>query len=341
MASLKLLVWNMEWMNDLFGSDFTFRPDAEKTQHMRSATVKQRREHLSKVINELQPDVMVIVEGPNVSQELQVFFDADVLGTWQCHIQRSPGMTQCIGLAVRTDQGKFASQPFTAFDTLLMPAFAEWRYDLESDGVVEIFKFERSPLYAAIHTAEGNSFRVLGLHLKSKLVASAMEWSRWWENADANRKKILAQALRVRTAFLDEYLRSDETGAIPLVVCGDINDGPGMDSSERRLLGSGMEKLMGEIWFPHLALGNALFDTLSDRDKERLRFDSLSTTSYPDPIFNNTYHQSWIDHIMYTRNKLNWISNAAIHTQMAEGKITGTAYKYSSDHHPISAMITV
>ena len=338
---VKFLTWNMEWMNDLFGSNYSFRQDDEKTQHMRSATVLDRRRHLSKVINELSPDVIVIVEGPNVTEELQLFFDTDVVGNWQCHIQRSPGMTQCIGLAVRIDTGKFAAEPFTAFDTLGMPAFQEWHADLDDDGVTEVFKFERSPLYAWVNLVNGKSFAVLGLHLKSKLVASALEWSRWWERADANRKKILSQAQRVRTAFVDAYLRDNLTAGIPLLVTGDINDGPGMDTSERKLLGSGMEKLMGNIWFPELALGNALFDTLSENDKNRLRFDRIATTSFADPIFNSTYHRVWIDHIMYSRNKSSWVSDAKVHERLSEGTIRSSAYKYSSDHFPISCTITL
>ncbi len=31
---------------------------------------------------------------------------------------------------------------------------------------------------------------------------------------------------------------------------GDINDGPGLDASEKRLYGSGIERLMGTVWTP-------------------------------------------------------------------------------------------
>lgn len=31
---------------------------------------------------------------------------------------------------------------------------------------------------------------------------------------------------------------------------GDINDGPGLNASEKRLYGSGIERLMGTIWTP-------------------------------------------------------------------------------------------
>ena len=31
---------------------------------------------------------------------------------------------------------------------------------------------------------------------------------------------------------------------------GDINEGPGLDASEKRLYGSGIERLMGTVWTP-------------------------------------------------------------------------------------------
>ena len=58
MANLKLMVWNMEWMNDLFAGNGLFRPDNEKTQHNSAATIKQRRDALSTVIKELNPDIL-------------------------------------------------------------------------------------------------------------------------------------------------------------------------------------------------------------------------------------------------------------------------------------------
>lgn len=43
MPNLKLVLWNMEWLNDLFVPDAQaaqFRPDNEKTQHVADSTTK-------------------------------------------------------------------------------------------------------------------------------------------------------------------------------------------------------------------------------------------------------------------------------------------------------------
>jgi endonuclease/exonuclease/phosphatase family metal-dependent hydrolase len=313
MPTIKFLCWNVEWMNDLFTAGTTgpaaFRPDAEKPQHNTDTTVKTRREHLSGVIKDLAPDVVVVCEGPSRKEELKLFFDTDVPGTWQVDLQRSPAQSQNIGIAVRTDTGKFAAPILEVHDTVGDKRFDPFLVDTDSDDVLEQHKFERRPLFASVSPAGGVPFTVLGLHLKSKGIFDALEWSRWWDTADANRKKILAQATQIRLKFLEPFLSDPATAKTPLIVCGDINDGPGLDASERRLFGSGIERLMGIIWRPQFCLGNALFDTLKQKDKEELDFSSIHTTSFKDPIFNGVYQKEWIDHILYSRNQAGGMGN--------------------------------
>lgn len=341
MLALKLLVWNVEWMNDLFDTQGNFKPDDEKPYHTPGSTVAQRRNDLAGVINEIGPDIVVVVEGPNRTQELQLFFDhAAVNGQWKAQVQPTTGSSQLVGCAVRMDSNKFdAANPFSVFDTSTMSMFGAFELDNEEDGIVEKYYFERMPLYIEVNPAGGIPFRILGLHLKSKGIFGSYEWSKWWEVADANRRKIFAQATQVRLKFLDDYLTNPATRDIPLIVCGDINDGPGYDASEKKILGSGIERLMGTVWFPNLCLGNALFDTLSDVKKRKLEFD-IETTSFKDPIFENVYHKEWIDHILYTHARPDWVTDGKVHIDMQGGKIW-TVYKHSSDHHPVSVTLNV
>lgn len=333
--TVKLLCWNMEWMNDLFDGEGNLRPDDYVPQHARNTTVGARRRDLAGVLNELAPDVVIVVEGPNRTRELQTFFDADVTGTWSTYIQTTKGGTQCLGIAVRTDTGKFDDErPVKTFDTANDPVFDDFELDNERDGITEIYKYERRPLYAELYLSNGERFRVMGLHLKSKGIFDLLEWSRWWEKSVSNRRKIFASAVHLREAFIEPYLSEDETRNIPLIICGDINDGPGYDTAEKRILGSGIEKLMGDIWQPEFILGNAIYDTYRTLD--------VSTTRFPDPIFNFNYkyHYVWIDHILYTKNRPGWTSNGTIYQDMRDGKIW-RQYPHASDHQPISVEITL
>ncbi|SDM18018.1 hypothetical protein SAMN05421823_11127 [Catalinimonas alkaloidigena] len=347
MAQLRFAVWNVEWMNDLFtGDPPTFKDDTAKVNGpQRENTVAQRRTDVSGVMGDLAADVWVVVEGPNRTDELQLFFDTHLEGQWRCAVQ--PSGAQSVGLAVRTDTGLFQETPFVQFDSsssaeapVLKAATDPFQMDTDGDKLEELHKFERRPLYAELRLRDGTTFRVLGLHLKSKGVFGAYEWSKWWALADGNRKKIIAQCNRLREQFFEPYLSDPATQAVPLLVCGDINDGPGFDTSEMRLQASGVERLMGSIWNADFTLGNALFDTLTPQKKARLDFDDLYTASFKDPIFDGVYQRVWIDHILYTRNVPSWIAGAQIHEEMPDGQKIYRKYPHASDHFPVTCQVT-
>ena len=359
MGQVRFGVWNMEWLNDLFvagSGPAAFRSDQTKVRGPYGSTVASRKGAIADGLADLDLDALVVVEGPNRGEELQLLFDDLALGEWRTFLQVSRTRShpdsnhvfasqQNVGIALRIDSGVFADPPLGVFDAMeldsgLIHTVSEpFHYDIGEDKIPEWFRFERRPLYVEIRMADGARFRVLGLHLKSKGVFSAYEWSRWWSMADANRERLLAQCRHVRAGFLDVYLRDVETRDIPLIVCGDINDGPGFDASEAQLKASGVETLMGSVWQPDLTLRNALFDSLDEDDRHRLDLSSLSTTRFSDPIFNNTYHYVWIDHILYsqTGSAQNWVTGAEIVKRLADD----TPYYKTSDHYPVVATVSI
>jgi len=343
---LKLLLWNMEWMNDLFtagNGPAAFRPDGEKPAHgTGSVTVRKRRTDLSAVIRELEPDVVVVVEGPNRNEELDLFFRTDVGPEWRTFLQPTSGSAQCIGAAINTATGKFDAAATRTIDSAANAAFGEFLWDTDADGVDENYRFERLPVNLDVALAGGKRLRILGLHLKSKAIFDAYEWSKWWSVSGGNRRKILAQALRVRQQFVEPYLKDPATSGVPLIVCGDINDGPGLDASEKLLFGSGIEMLMGDAWTPDLVLGSALYDGLTDTQKRNLDFDTLATSRFKDPIFNDVYHEEWIDHVLYSRNQgRQWVSGARVVRNALDGQPLYRKYPNASDHSPVVATLDV
>ena len=125
-------------MNDLFGPNDeppAFKADDAVPFHTSGATVRERRDDLSDVLDELAPDVVAVVEGPNRAGELQLFFDQDVQGDWQIQVQHSKGQSQNIGIAVRVDQDKFEDPAFKHFDTNNIKAFDSFLVDSDGDGI--------------------------------------------------------------------------------------------------------------------------------------------------------------------------------------------------------------
>ncbi|HTO48808.1 MAG TPA: hypothetical protein VML91_14305 [Burkholderiales bacterium] len=237
---LRLLLWNMEWLNDLFAAgNGPFRPDGEKLAYgTGSVAVRKRRTDLSSVIREVEPDIVVVVEGPNRNEELDLFFRTDVGAEWRTFLQPTSGSAQCIGAAINIATGKFDAAATRTIDSAASPAFGEFPWDTDADGVDEHYRFERLPVNVDIALVGGKRLRVLGLHLRRLRVEQMVV------DVGGNRRKILAQALRVRQQFVEPYLKDSATAGAPLIVCGDINDGPGLDASEKLLFGSGIEMLM-------------------------------------------------------------------------------------------------
>lgn len=358
MPAINFAVWNMEWMNDLFEDGQTFHPDDKPVRGPNPGsrdkpTVIERRESLAGAIDEMDLDVLVVVEGPNKADELQLFFDTDVAGTWLCDVQPTKGSSQIVGIAVKTSSGKFADDALTRFHLgegqggeaeRISEATLPFFIDTDDDEIQELHKYERLPLYAQVNVNDGTAFRVLGVHLKSKGIFDSLEWAKWWSKADANRKKIVAQCRQLRTQFLDHYLVEEDTRDIPMVVCGDINDGPGMDASERRLNTSAVERLMGTVWKPRLTLGNALFDSLDADDQHHIEVDEIYTTSFRDPLFGG-FRKSWIDHVLYTNNQpFGWIRDGKVFRdftgdQPGKTRKIWSKYPHASDHQPVFAVI--
>ena len=95
MGEVRFAVWNVEWMNDLFTGDDppVFKPDDKEVRGPRKKnTVLQRRNSLAAVVNDIEVDALVVVEGPNRASELQLFFDHSLVqGDWKCDVQPVKG----------------------------------------------------------------------------------------------------------------------------------------------------------------------------------------------------------------------------------------------------------
>lgn len=360
---LKLVTWNMDWLADLFAEDddgqpmlkpedMAVRGPSPLNRPGAGPTVAHRLRLLKKAIVDLDPDLILVLEGPNRSQALQHFFDVLGHGEWTCRVQRSRYIhlpnermreaRRCIGLAVRTDTGRLAPDPVAFFDAedpgsgIIHDATQSFFAESTRDFTTEWFRFETRPIYAEIHPHSGAPFRVLGIHLKSRGFFGGYEWSRWLVQAEANRARFAALAHRMRRHFLDVYLSEPSTRDIPLVVAGGINEGPGAQVCDPRGQLTSAEILMGSVWAPELALGNALFDATGREYSSPEAFENVWTMRFPDPISDRVRHKAWVDHILYSRNApAGWCAGATI----PRTTLGGIPFETISDHFPVSVRI--
>ncbi len=90
---------------------------------------------------------------------------------------------------------------------------------------------------------------------------------------------------------------------LPVVVMGDLNDGPGLDPCERMVGRSFVETLMGSVFEPHSSFHNTLW-WMSKKSTTR---KDLWTADFPDPIVTHPKgweHRVWIDHILASPDML-------------------------------------
>lgn len=125
--------------------------------------------------------------------------------------------------------------------------------DLDIDATEDRVVFSKPPLELAVETASGFAFRMIGAHLKSKAPHGARDDAHAMQLAIANRRKQLAQAVWLRRR-IEEHL----IVGTPLMLLGDLNDGPGLDAFENLFGRSSVEIVLGTgsdhtLFDPHAA----------------------------------------------------------------------------------------
>ena len=158
--------------------------------------------------------------------------------------------------------------------------------DLDIDATEDRVVFSKPPLELAMETRDGFAFRMIGAHLKSKAPHGARNAAEVLSIGVANRRKQLAQAIWLRRR-IEAHLARDE----PLMVMGDLNDGPGLDEFESLFGRSSVEIVLGQ------GAEGALFDPHAARALQR-RLGAQPTTARFWIRPERRYLQALLDYIM-------------------------------------------
>ncbi|SEP01251.1 Endonuclease/Exonuclease/phosphatase family protein [Salinihabitans flavidus] len=299
---MRLATYNVEWFTNLFDDHDTLLVD-DHWSGRQDVTRAQQAEALGIVFTALDADAVMVIEAPDDNgkrstvKALEGFAKAFDLRTRKAVLGFANETQQEIALlydpavlTVRHDPQGAGTGKKGAVDA---PRFdGVFRIDLDIDATEDLVRFSKPPLELDVTTAEGNKLRIIGAHLKSKAPHRARSRDEAMRIGIASRRKQLAQAIWLKQRISD-HLKAGE----PLILMGDLNDGPGLDEFENLFGRSSVEILMGEDG------ERCLYDPHARRAlHSKLEVPPSSARFYIAP--ENRYLQALLDYIMVSPDLL-------------------------------------
>ncbi|WP_319826573.1 endonuclease/exonuclease/phosphatase family protein [Thalassovita sp.] len=260
---MRIATYNVEWFNNLFDDKGRLLGD-DGWSGRQDVTRIQQIEALGIVFTALNADAVMVIEAPdhngrratvpaleNFAQMFELRARKALLGfhndtQQEIALLYDPDVLSAVHDPLGDPTGKKGSESCPRFDGV-------FRIDLDIDDTEDLVRFSKPPLEVALKTNSGFAFRMIGAHLKSKAPHGAHGKDAVMRLAIANRRKQLAQAIWLRRR-IEEHLQASD----PLIVLGDMNDGPGLDDYEDLFGRSSVEILIGEggplrLYDPHAA----------------------------------------------------------------------------------------
>ncbi|MBB3993513.1 endonuclease/exonuclease/phosphatase family metal-dependent hydrolase [Sulfitobacter undariae] len=260
---MRIATYNVEWFAKLFDDNDELHNDDGWSSRYQISRAAQTAA-LGAVFTAMDADAVMVIEAPDAGRKhdavkaLENFSAHFNLRARRAVMGFANDTQQEIALlydpdvitATHDPQGPQAdadgAQGAPRFDGVL-------QIDLDIDATEDSVVFSKPPLELAIETQSGFAFRMIGAHLKSKAPHGARDEAHAMQLAIANRRKQLAQAIWLRRR-IDEHLGSDT----PVMLLGDLNDGPGLDTFENLFGRSSVEVVLGKdtahpLYDPHAA----------------------------------------------------------------------------------------
>mmetsp|Transcript_20255 Transcript_20255/g.51376 ORF Transcript_20255/g.51376 Transcript_20255/m.51376 type:complete len:629 (-) Transcript_20255:126-2012(-) len=334
-TDVRILQWNIEWMDYFFKSDTEFYDKENLSADL--TDVPELCSRIGAAILEIDPDVMCIEEGPCSLERMELFNKTYLRDRYTC-LGGLDGYTQRIFICFKK-QNTVLSNPRPcdeANELLAQP----WYFDVKGDFTIEEYHFTRTPFVAvADYNYHGKvvPLFVLALHTKSKFVGngrrmwngSPEERMKYVRKAVQNRRRIAAECTRTRYC-MDKVMFSKYSDPL-VVVCGDLNDGPGRDIFESiYLLSDSVDALMGSPFWHRKMLSPLLIHTkfLDSKDQWSCIFH--------DYVENKT-KKVLLDHVMVSHAVRREVVRACIaHEVWQKYSLVGESRQDRvSDHRPV------
>ncbi|MFK7752934.1 MAG: endonuclease/exonuclease/phosphatase family protein [Sedimentitalea sp.] len=247
---MRLVSYNVEWFAQLFDAQNQLIRD-DGWSGRRDVTRQRQLEALGTVFTALDADAVMVIEAPDTGRTqstvtaLERFADLFQLRARRAVMGFANDTQQEIALLFDPDRLSAVHAPQHSPGA---PRFDEsFHIDLDVDSTRDKVRFSKPPLELDVTTKSGQKLHLIGAHLKSKAPHGARNDAAVMRISIANRRKQLAQAIWLR-ARLESHLNADT----PLILMGDLNDGPGLDEYEHLFGRSSVEIVLGDDLFdPH------------------------------------------------------------------------------------------
>ncbi len=339
MGKLKVTSWNIKHLHKLLPKD--------------TDSAQQRQAGIAKTIQEIDPDILCVIEGPAHAVGIDQFSNNILNSEWVPVKEPTKDYkingTQWIWFLVKPALVSQTSlQPASTWDTF---SSASWpvhyiqknRQTGERERISKKHRHYRHPQVLVLDW-QGTRIEFIGLHLKSKFVRSAQsKWKKGGEDREEvvdgavkARSKMTTEASNVREYIDAKFAQVENPG---IFVLGDLNDGPGKEHFEREyLLHDLISNIQGDIFFARRFLNHALFDS-ADHLRWTAKFKDFIMPERPETIL--------LDHILFTQGLVNgslplqvpskagWVEHEVFDVVNS----TLPASAHVSDHRPISVVV--
>ena len=335
---MRFATYNVEWFHALFDDKDQLQADGAFSARYRVTRADQANA-LGHVFRAMDADAVMIIEAPdsngrkNTVRALEGFAQHFDLRTRSAVMGFSNETRQEIALLYDPDVLSVWHAPMPGNHKV--PRFdGVFEIDLDIDARKDSVRFSKPPLELEVLTDSGFAFRIIGVHLKSKAPHGAETAKDITRIAIANRRKQLAQAIWLR-ARVDQVL---EAGT-PLIVMGDLNDGPGLDNLEDLFGRSSVEIILGKD------TENPLYDPHASRALSH-RFGLVPTTSRFWVKEEGCYLQALLDYIMVSTDLKGYQPQWRIWHPLDDpdcwaDSILRDALVTASDHFPVTIDISL
>lgn len=253
---MRIATYNVEWFNALFDDDGGLRENSRWSGRY-NVTNQMQLDALAHVFAAIDADAIMIIEAPDTSknrttvQALSQFAGRYGLRQRSSIVGFTNDTQQEIALMFDPHvlQAKHAPR-----STSHAPRFDQsLKIDLDVDNKGDPVVWSKPPLEVFVTPKNGHPFEMIGVHAKSKAPHGAGNREDAMRKSIENRRKQLAQCIWLRRR-VDELMAE----ALPTIVLGDFNDGPGLDEYEKLFGRSGVEIALGEnpetaLFDPHAA----------------------------------------------------------------------------------------